>query len=96
MIKKKHIILIPVFNDDQSLNKLLEKIDIHLENLREFQTEIVILNDKSTEKIILENKKFKNFLKVSLLTVKKNLGSQKIIAVGLNHIKNFEKNFLLQ
>ena len=95
MIKKKHIILIPVFNDDQSLNKLLEKIDIHLENLREFQTEIVILNDKSTEKIILENKKFKNFLKVSLLTVKKNLGSQKIIAVGLNHIKNFEKNFFV-
>ena len=95
MNKKKHIISIPVFNDDQSLNKLLEKINEHLENFTTFQTEIIILNDKSTEKITLENKKLKNFLKVSMLTVKKNLGSQKIIAVGLHHLRNIKDNFFV-
>ncbi len=95
MNKKKHIILIPVFNDDQSLNKLLEKINEHLENFTTFQTEIIILNDKSTEKITLENKKLKNFSKVSMLTVKKNLGSQKIIAVGLNYLRNIKDNFFV-
>ena len=95
MSKKKHIILIPVYNDEKSLNKLLLIINEHIEGLINFDTEILILDDGSTEKIIIENKKLINFKKVAILTVKKNLGSQKIITVGLKYLKDKEKNFFV-
>ena len=72
MSKKKHIILIPVYNDEKSLNKLLLIINEHIEGLINFDTEILILDDGSTEKIIIENKKLINFKKVAILTVKKS------------------------
>ena len=59
MIKKKHIILIPVYNDGKSLNKLLEKIDLHLQDILDFETEILILNDNSSEKIAIDKKNFR-------------------------------------
>ena len=78
----KHVIVIPVYNDEKSLNKLLQNIDDHIEKLVDFKTEILILDDKSTDKITLKNDKFKNFEKIGILRVKENIGSQKIIAVG--------------
>ena len=95
MIKKKHIILIPVYNDGKSLNKLLEKIDLHLQDILDFETEILILNDNSSEKIAIDKKKFQNLEKINILNVKKNLGSQKIIALGLKFIKDSEQNFFI-
>ena len=95
MIKKKHIILIPVYNDGKSLNKLLEKIDLHLQDILDFETEILILNDNSSEKIAIDKKKFQNLEKINILNVKKNLGSQKIIALGLKFIKDNEQNFFI-
>jgi len=93
--KKRHIILIPVYNDQKSLNKLLIKIDSHLDPVTNLRTEILILDDKSTYRINIDNKKFKNLEKISILTVKKNLGSQKIIAVGLNYLKKIKENFFI-
>tara|TARA_B100000941_G_scaffold70649_1_gene47910 strand:+ start:124 stop:1029 length:906 start_codon:yes stop_codon:yes gene_type:complete len=93
--KKRHIILIPVYNDEKSLNKLLIKIDSHLDQVKNFRTEILILDDKSTDRINLDNKKFKNLKKISILTVKENLGSQKIIAVGLNYLTKIKENFFI-
>ena len=95
MSKKRHIILIPVYNDQKSLNKLLIKIDSHLDPVTNLRTEILILDDKSTYRINIDNKKFKNLEKISILTVKKNLGSQKIIAVGLNYLKKIKENFFI-
>ena len=70
MSKKRHIILIPVYNDKKSLNKLLQNIDSHIETLVSFETEILILDDKSAEKINLESQG-KFLMKVwSLLVVK--------------------------
>ena len=70
MSKKRHIILIPVYNDEMSLNKLLQNIDHHLETLSGFETEILILDDKSAKKINLGSNKFKNFEKIAILRVK--------------------------
>ncbi len=95
MSKKRHIILIPVYNDEKSLNKLLIKIDGHLDQVTNFRSEILILDDKSTDRINIGNKKFKNLEKISILTVKENLGSQKIIAVGLNYLKRTKENFFV-
>ena len=95
MSKKRHIILIPVYNDEKSLNKLLQNIDDHLEILVGFETEILILDDKSTEKMTLKSNRFKNFKKVGILRVKENIGSQKVISVGLNYIKDIKENFFI-
>ena len=95
MSKKRHIILIPVYNDEKSLNKLLIKIDGHLDQVTNFRSEILILDDKSTDRINIGNKKFKNLEKISILTVKENLGSQKIIAVGLNYLTKIKENFFI-
>ena len=95
MSKNRHIILIPVYNDEKSLKKLLQNIDNHLELLVGFETEILILDDRSSEEINLENNKFKNFKKIAILRVKTNIGSQKVIAVGLNYLKNIKENFFI-
>ena len=95
MSKKRHIILIPVYNDEKSLNKLLQNIDSHIETLVGFETEVLILDDKSAEKINLESSKFKNFKKIAILRVKENIGSQKVIAVGLNYLRNIKENFFI-
>ena len=95
MSKKKHIILIPVYNDNKSLNKLLQIIDTHLQIIVDFETEIIILDDKSTDKIVLESQKFSNLKKIGILRVKENIGSQKVIAVGLNYLRNIKENFFV-
>ena len=95
MSKKRHIILIPVYNDEKSLNKLLQNIDGHIETLIGFETEILILDDKSAEKINLESSKFKNFKKIAILRVKENIGSQKVIAVGLNYLRDIKEIFFI-
>ena len=95
MSKKRHIILIPVYNDEKSLNKLLQNIDDRREMLADFENEILILDDKSTNKITLVSDNFKNFKKIGILRVKENIGSQKVIAVGLNYLKDIKENFFI-
>ena len=60
-----------------------------------FETEILILDDKSAEKINLESSRFKNFKKIAILRVKENIGSQKVIAIGLNYLINIKENFFI-
>ena len=50
----KHIILIPVYNDWNSLNRLLREIDLNLKQLKGFRNEVLIINDNSTKKIKLK------------------------------------------
>ena len=91
----KHVILIPVYNDWKSLNKLLYEISQSFKNDNSFSTEILIVNDKSTEKINIDNKNFTNLKKIEVINLKKNLGSQKSIAVGLNYLKKLGKNYFI-
>ncbi len=87
-------ILVPVYNDWKSFNKLLSKID---ENLKDLKGRLVItvINDKSTKKPHFKLKKNKKIKQITLLNLKKNLGSQKSIAVGLDYLKKKSKNFYL-
>ena len=73
----------------------MQNIDRHLETSVGFETEILILDDKSEKKINLKNNKFKNFEKIAILRVKENIGSQKVIAVGLNYLKDLKENFFI-
>ena len=93
MKKKLHVILIPVFNDWKSLNLLISEINKEFKKNRDFQNEILIVDDKSTKEINILNKNLKNIKKISVIKLTQNSGSQKAIAIGLSFLKNI-KNFL--
>jgi polyisoprenyl-phosphate glycosyltransferase len=88
----KHFILIPVYNDWKSLNKLLSQIDETFNNEKLFDVEILVVNDCSTDKIDINHKENISIKKISVLNSKKNLGSQKAIALGLCYLKNLNQD----
>ena len=80
------IILTPTFNDWKSLSKLLFEIDKNIAGLKgNFRT--LVINDASTVKPKLNLKNVKHLRKIKIITLKKNLGSQKSICLGLKYLK---------
>ena len=82
-------ILIPVYNDWQSLFKLIDEID-KLQINEEFQISILIVNDASNHDRAIEEKKFKNIQSIKILNMIKNQGHARCIATGLKYL--FEKD----
>lgn len=91
----KHIIVVPVYNDWKSLNKLLLKLDKYLGRGRGIKNEILVINDNSSKKVNIKKRKFKSIKKIKTIFLKKNLGSQKAIAVGLSYLKTIKENFFV-
>ena len=91
----KHIIVIPVFNDWKSLNKLLLQLNKNLQKPKKINHEILIINDNSSEKIKLKLKKLKILKNIKILSLNKNFGSQISIAIGLNYLKKIKGNFYI-
>ena len=88
----KNIIIIPIYNDWKSLNKLLFQLNENFRNSKNFETEILIINDHSSEQINIKNNNLSSIKKISIINLNKNLGSQKAIAVGLFYLKDRVKN----
>ena len=86
-------ILLPLYNDWRSCNILIKKINEQLRKRKRYGN-ILILDDASTQKTNVIRTGLKNIRKIKVLRLKKNLGSQKIISIGLNYIKN-EKNKII-
>ena len=80
------IILTPTFNDWRSLSKLLLEIDKNILGLKG-NFRVLIINDASTIEPKLNLKNIKRLRKINIITLKKNLGSQKSICVGLKYLK---------
>ena len=81
-------ILIPIYNDWQSVFKLLDKINLNLANL-DHEISVIIINDASNHDRIEEEKNFENLNSVKILNMKINQGHARCIATGLKYI--FEK-----
>ena len=81
-------ILIPVYNDWQSVFKLLDEINLNLANL-DYEISVIIINDASNHDRIEEEKNFENLHSVKILNMKINQGHTRCIATGLKYI--FEK-----
>ena len=81
-------ILIPVYNDWQSVFKLVEeinKLSINSEN----EISIIIVNDASNHDRVNENHDWSNLSSVKILNMSINQGHARCIATGLKYI--FEK-----
>ncbi len=89
----KHILVIPVYNDSRSLNKLIANLNVAFKKNKKIEHEILVINDNSSEKIKINTKNLKTIKKLKILTLKNNLGSQKAIAVGLKYLKSKKKIF---
>ena len=81
-------ILIPVYNDWQSVFKLLENIN-NLSIDKNFKISIIIVNDASNHDRQNEQIIFENIDKIKILNMKNNQGHARCIATGLKYI--FEK-----
>jgi len=83
-------ILLPLYNDWKSLYQLLYKINNQFKN-KLYKIKIIVVNDNSSEKYIIRKKNYKNINNIKIINLKKNVGNQKAIYVGLNHILNKNK-----
>ncbi len=78
-------ILIPVYNDWQSVFKLLDEINFNLSNL-DHEISVIIINDASNHDRKEESKNFENINSVKILNMKINQGHARCIATGLKYI----------
>ena len=92
---KKFIILIPVFNDWESLSKLIKDISVELKEFKKDEFKFVILNDGSTNSQPKFDKP-KNILSIKILNMKINKGHTFCIAYGIHYVlKNEEFDNLI-
>ena len=78
-------ILIPVYNDWQSVSKLLDRID-NLSIGSEFEISVLVVNDASNHDRQDEDKNLDNIKSIKILNMKINQGHARCIATGLKYI----------
>ena len=81
----KFKILIPVYNDWQSVLKLLDNINLSIESL-DHEISVIIVNDASNHDRPLEEKNLENIYSIKILNMKINQGHARCIATGLKYI----------
>ena len=81
----KIIILIPIYNDWQSVYKLIDEIN-NLSLNQEFKISVYIINDYSNHDRPDFEKKLENINSIKIFNMKKNQGHARCIATGLKYI----------
>ena len=84
----KYIILIPIYNDRESLKLLLENINSEIKELNH-EISIVVINDASSQQIIDTYPNIENIHSIEIVNMRENRGHARCIASGLKYI--FEK-----
>ena len=82
-------ILIPIYNDWQSVFKLLENIDSEIAGL-DVEASVLIVNDASTEQRPEINFNLNNLKSVQVINMKENRGHVRCNATGLKYINEKE------
>jgi len=81
----KFKILIPVYNDWQSVSELLDNIDHNLSGI-DHEVSVIIVNDASNHDRKEEDKTFDNINSIKILNMRMNQGHARCIATGLKYI----------
>ena len=84
----KFKILIPVYNDWQSVSELLNNIDHNISGI-DHEISVIIVNDASNHDRKKEDNTFENIHSIKILNMRINQGHARCIATGLKYI--FEK-----
>ena len=88
---KKIIILIPIYNDWESLIKLLDEINKVIENKNNYEFRCIIVNDSSSIKQPKLSKPL-NIKSLKIINMKENRGHARCNAFGLKYIDK-DENF---
>jgi len=92
---KKIIILVPIYNDWQSVSKLLDEININIKGL-DFEFSIIIVNDASTEAQSITTQNLDNLKSVRVMNMRENRGHARCIATGLKYVfENEEFDYVI-
>ena len=92
---KKIKILIPVYNDWQSVFKLLDNINSAISNLS-YEFSVLIVNDASTENRPEKVLNLDNLKSIQILNIKENQGHARCNATGLKYIfENDEFDYVI-
>ena len=83
-MKKIHI-LIPIYNDWESVSKLLNEINYFIKDV-DAEFSITIVNDASSIQQNINLNKIDSFKKIKILNMKENKGHARCIATGLKYI----------
>ena len=81
-------ILIPIYNDWQSVSKLIDEIN-YLSIDSKFKISVIIVNDASNHDRQNDDKNYENLESIKIINMKINQGHARCIATGLKYI--FEK-----
>jgi len=84
----KITLLIPIYNDRESLKKLIENINFEVKDLNS-EVSVVVINDASSQQIIDTYQNLENINSFEIINMKENRGHARCIASGLKYI--FEK-----
>ena len=82
---KKYVILIPIFNDRESLTILIEKINEELNSINA-EVSILVINDASSQQIVDSYPNLENIHSLEIINMKQNRGHTRCIACGLKYI----------
>ena len=85
---RKYTILVPIYNDRESLKTLIDHINEEIKGLN-VEISIVIINDASSQQIIDNYENTENINSIEIINMKQNRGHARCIASGLKYI--FEK-----
>ncbi len=84
----KYVILIPIYNDRESLKILIENINNEIKDL-DHEISLVVINDASSQQIVDNYPNIENINSIEIVNMKENRGHARCIASGLKYI--FEK-----
>ena len=84
----KYVILIPVYNDRESLKLLIENINSEIKDLNQ-DISLVVINDASSQQIVDTYPNIENINSIEIVNMKENRGHARCVASGLKYI--FEK-----
>jgi polyisoprenyl-phosphate glycosyltransferase len=81
-------IIIPIYNDSESLKRLIENINTEIKDLNS-EISVIVVNDASSQQIFDNYENIENIQSVEIINMKENRGHARCIASGLKYI--FEK-----
>jgi len=84
----KYVILIPIYNDRESLKILINNINTEIQDL-DSEISVIVINDASSQQIIDTYSNIENLQSFEIINMKENRGHTRCIASGLKYI--FEK-----
>ena len=91
----KYIILVPIYNDRESLKKLIENINNEIKDLSE-EISLIVVNDASSEQIVDVYSNTENIKNIEIINMKQNRGHTRCIASGLKYIfENKEFDYII-